>query len=412
MEKFSTVYIREKKTTQQVKITSDLKPFIEDGITKKWQSLIDTAARLAKVPSGLIMKLNKDTIEVFLKSNTKGNPYKAGEKARLIYGLYCETVIGTQQKLLVPDARKDEVWKENNPDVDIDMIAYLGYPINWPDGEVFGTVCLLDNKENQFDKDRDDLLKHIKQHIEDDLKLIMMNQELSKMNQELEKSNKTKSKFLSLISHDIRGSIGTLDELLKILVAELDNYDKEYLKKILHSLSQNASTSFETLNNMLLWAKNDLIRIKPDYQSADLIEIIDKVLLFFKQSIALKGIKVTKSYYAKKALIETDIDMIGVVLRNIISNAIKYNNNNGTLKISISVKQNKHDIMIQDTGKGMHESTVNKLFQYNKHPTEDSREAASSGIGLMLTKEFADKIGAELIVKSKPNKGTSFTIRI
>ena len=76
------------------------------------------------------MKLNEETIEVFVKSNTEGNPYKTGEEAKLIYGLYCETVIGTQKQLLVPDATKSKVWNENNPDVDINMISYLGLPVN------------------------------------------------------------------------------------------------------------------------------------------------------------------------------------------------------------------------------------------------------------------------------------------
>lgn len=207
MKKFANITIRDTRETKKVKISSFLKPEIKQGILDKWQSLIDTAARLSQVPSGLIMRLNEETIQVFLKSNTDGNPYKKGEEAKLIYGLYCESVIGTQEKLLIPDATKNDVWKINNPDVDINMISYLGFPVNWPDGEVFGTVCLLDNKENAYNREYENLLRQVKQHLENDLEILLLNDDLEKQNIELQQLNNTKSKFLSLISHDIRSSI-------------------------------------------------------------------------------------------------------------------------------------------------------------------------------------------------------------
>jgi hypothetical protein len=143
-DRYAKIIIRDPCEIKQVKIGSKLKPDITSSIIEKWQSLLNATAKIMGVPAGLIMKLNEDSIEVLLKSSTSGNPYEVGEEAKLIYGLYCETVIGTQKKLLVPDATKDPIWKDNNPDIDINMISYLGFPLNWPDGECFGTVCILD----------------------------------------------------------------------------------------------------------------------------------------------------------------------------------------------------------------------------------------------------------------------------
>lgn len=187
-ERHSNITVRETNKRKTVKIGSELKPEIVSGVIRKWQSLIDITAKIVGVPSGLIMKLNEETIEVFVKSNTEGNPYEAGEEAKLIYGLYCENVIGTQKQLLVPDATKSKVWKENNPDVGINMISYLGLPINWPDGEVFGTVCLLDKKENHFSADYIDLLTQVKNHIETDLQLLVASKELDRQNIELKQT--------------------------------------------------------------------------------------------------------------------------------------------------------------------------------------------------------------------------------
>ncbi len=178
-DKYARVKVREKAEGRDVKIGSDLKPRISDSLLEKWQSLLDLSAGIANVPAALIMKLNKDSIEVFLKSDTPDNPYETGEKADLKYGLYCETVIGTQEKLLVPDARRDPLWKHHNPDIALNMIAYLGFPVNWPDGEVFGTICLLDNKENPFSNYHTEFLGRIRENIEKDLELLLTNWKLS-----------------------------------------------------------------------------------------------------------------------------------------------------------------------------------------------------------------------------------------
>ena len=193
--RYSKITIRENHEQKLVKIGSELKPEIIESIIGKWQSLINTVAKIVNVPSGLIMRLNEDTIEVFIKSQTEGNPYEVGEEAKLIYGLYCETVIGTQKQLLVSDATKNPTWSKNNPDVDINMISYLGFPINWPDGEVFGTICLLDNKENHYSQYFKDLLQNAKTFIETDLRLIISNQELENKNIQLKQTNQIKSKF-------------------------------------------------------------------------------------------------------------------------------------------------------------------------------------------------------------------------
>ncbi len=120
---------------------------ISDLIIQKWQIIVDTMAEIINVPAGLIMRIIETDIEVFASSQSEGNPYSVGDKEHLIgSGLYCEHVINTKRRLLVPDARMDDKWK-NNPDIKLDMISYLGFPIMLPDGTAFGTICVLDKKE-------------------------------------------------------------------------------------------------------------------------------------------------------------------------------------------------------------------------------------------------------------------------
>ncbi|MDZ7672839.1 MAG: diguanylate cyclase [Halanaerobiales bacterium] len=149
---------------------------IPEEIITSWQKITDIIAELTGVTASLIMKVNPPYMEVFRSSQTKDNPYNVGDKEKLP-GLYYEEVIKTDQKLLVPNALKDDKWK-NNPDIELGMISYLGFPIKWPDGDFFGTICLLDTKENKFSDRTETLIKEFKEFIELHLKNIYQNQKL------------------------------------------------------------------------------------------------------------------------------------------------------------------------------------------------------------------------------------------
>ena len=124
---------------------------VPSDIVRKWQEMVDLLAEIIQVPSALIMKVEAPNIKVLVASESKGNPWEADEVAPLTGGTYCETVMETRQLLLVPDALLDDGWKAN-PDVKLGMISYLGLPISWPDGEIFGTICVLDSKRNEYSK--------------------------------------------------------------------------------------------------------------------------------------------------------------------------------------------------------------------------------------------------------------------
>ena len=150
-----------------------------------WQEIVDITAEIIGIPAGLIMRLKGSDIEVLVASNSEGNPYHPGDREHLWgSGLYCETVIKTQNRLLVPNALVDGIW-ENNPDVKLRMISYLGFPILLPDRKPFGTICVLDNKENVYAEKFEKLILKFRDLIQSDLEIIYMNQVLGDKNRRL-----------------------------------------------------------------------------------------------------------------------------------------------------------------------------------------------------------------------------------
>ena len=138
---------------------------------QKWQEIVNIVAEIMHVPSALVMKVEPPNIKVFVSSESNSNPYERNEVAPLNTGLYCETVMKTRQSLLVPDALRDEEWK-SNPDIKLGMISYLGFPVSWPDGQVFGTICVLDRKENSYSEPYRKFVLQCRDVLEADLRAV------------------------------------------------------------------------------------------------------------------------------------------------------------------------------------------------------------------------------------------------
>lgn len=150
-----------------------------------WQEIVNILAEMVQIPAALIMRFQDPHIEVFVSSNSAGNPYHPGDKEMLLdSGLYCETVLKTQNKLLVPDALADANWK-NNPDVKLNMISYLGFLILLPDKTPFGTICILDKKANRYSETIEKIMMKFRDLIESQIEIIFMNQSLGDQNRKL-----------------------------------------------------------------------------------------------------------------------------------------------------------------------------------------------------------------------------------
>ena len=174
----ANVRLREENRLVTIEVTGSDKPEVGDDIRRKWQTLVDLVAEIFHVPSGLVMKVNRKDIEVFIRSETPGNPYEAHARERLGSGLYCETVLGKDSMMSIPNALRDPAWHDN-PDVSLEMVSYLGLPIKWSDETMFGTICILDNKERTYEGREIALMGMFREIIETDLRLLETNHKLS-----------------------------------------------------------------------------------------------------------------------------------------------------------------------------------------------------------------------------------------
>src|SRR5215467_10475365 len=139
---------------------------------RKWQGIVDLLAEIVHVPSALITRLEPPNLRVLLASESQGNPYEPDEVCSLNTGNYCETAMSTRRPLIVPDALQDDEWK-TNPDIKLGLISYLGLPISWPDGVIFGTICVLDSKSNEYSESYRKLLLQCRDASQADLRSLV-----------------------------------------------------------------------------------------------------------------------------------------------------------------------------------------------------------------------------------------------
>lgn len=134
-------------------------------------------AEILEVQAGLIMRALPEEIEVFIASRTEGNPYIPHERYNMGMGLYCETVLSEGTQLYVPNALDDDKW-HGKPGVKAEMVSYLGVPLVWPDGSIWGTICVLDAKTRHYSDKYQKMLWQFKETIETDFQLITKKEEL------------------------------------------------------------------------------------------------------------------------------------------------------------------------------------------------------------------------------------------
>jgi PAS domain S-box-containing protein len=144
---------------------------IPPDVLRNWQRLVDLLAQITRVPSAVITRLEPPAsicYRTIVSSQSPGNPFPVDETFSMEIGTFCETVIKNREPLLVANALDDELW-QSAPEIKVGMVSYLGFPVVWPDGRMFGTICVLDDKTNRYTEAYQELLAHCRDVMQGDL---------------------------------------------------------------------------------------------------------------------------------------------------------------------------------------------------------------------------------------------------
>ncbi|WCL49120.1 hybrid sensor histidine kinase/response regulator [Leptospira sp. GIMC2001] len=227
--------------------------------------------------------------------------------------------------------------------------------------------------------------------------------------EQVHNTNKLKDRFLSIVSHDIKSPLSGVIGLIKILINDTD-IDANQQKSILDSSKKSLDNLLSMTSDILNFAKEQSIRILPDYESVNFSQLINL------SSIKLQGLLIEKQLTMEikgdsELSTITDPKLFGIVITNLISNAIKYCKVNGKINISFGIAENNYFLEVEDNGIGMDNSKTPMLFDYDKnHSTEGTSGEKGTGFGLPFSKEILDSLHATISVNTGLNKGSVFRI--
>lgn len=256
--------------------------------------------------------------------------------------------------------------------------------------------------------------KELLSRVNTQLQLKHKTDQLQQYARELEATNATKDKFFSIISHDLRNPIGSLQIISKMLRASIEKDDKTQINELLEVLETTIGMGSKLLENLLQWARSQTGRLNVRLMELQLAALAEEVLELIEAQAMGKNISFS-NLVPEEQVVYADRDLLKTILRNLLSNAVKYcNPNEGKIIITTEKDQENVRINVSDNGIGMDLPTQSKLFQIEGNITSmpGTQGEEGTGLGLILCKEFAEKMGGTVSVLSKPGKGSTFTLSL
>lgn len=344
-------------------------------LSGNYQKALDSYKKYSDIRDSLLNKeLQKTTTEIKVKYETEK---KAEENKRLRYinklqTTYFSVISGLVLIIMIVLYSRFRAKKKAN-----ELLREKNYKINKQHQELESTYLQLQKKEAN-----------------------------------LEEANATKDKFFAIIAHDLKNPIHAITLSAETLIYNFKKMDAESLVSLIKSIHKSGDHLSNLLENLLLWSRSQRGKISYTPIKTRINDLIENTQKHLDIQAEKKNITINNNA-EKDYWIEIDPNMMQTVFRNLISNAVKFSNENGTIDVNITDNNSNLEVEIKDNGIGISEEDLNKLFRIDiHHTTIGTKNEAGTGLGLILCKEFIEKHGGNIRVDSKINQGSSFKFTI
>ncbi len=320
-------------------------------------------------------------------------------------------VFRTDKPFLFTDERFLELKEKGEVElIGTPSASWIGIPLRNPEG-VIGVLVLQNyEQKNVYSQQDIDFLMSIGGQIAFAIERKKTEEEIKLKNIMLQQLNEEKDKFFSIIAHDLRGPLSAFMEATRILSEEIINMSYEEIKELAINMNKEAESIYLLLENLLEWSRLQRGVLKFQKEQINFKELVEKSISPLLLNANKKEIKIKKEI-PDELVIEADRHMLETVVRNIVSNAIKFTPVNGSVKISAGLVE-KEDVVkveISDTGIGIPADRIETIFSISsKFNRPGTNGEPSSGLGLLLCKEFVEKHNGKISVESEEDIGTTF----
>lgn len=320
-----------------------------------------------------------------------------------------EYVLGTGNALLANEKRIRELIASGEV-VLIGTLCkiWLGVPLKLS-GKTIGVIVVQNyESEKAYGEEEKQLLIFASEQIAQAIERQRNADAIKKYAEELKQLNQTKDKFFSIIAHDLKNPFITIlgfSDLLLSDYAELSDEEKLFY---VSEMKKSAEVSHNLLQNLLQWSRSQTGRIDFNPQKLDLLELVNENFLLLEMTAEKKQIQLQQQIKGRQ-FIYADKDMIETVLRNLLTNAIKFSNRNSVINVNAVIDRDFTEIEVVDSGIGIDQKTIDTLFRLDAtHSSSGTENESGTGLGLILCKEFVEKNKGTIRVESEQGKGSKF----
>ena len=245
-------------------------------------------------------------------------------------------------------------------------------------------------------------------------RLSRLAEEISEKNRELADSNRAKDRFFSIISHDLKGPVGTMSTFLEYLSDNTEDFTPDQFSESLHSLKRSSHDVYSLLENLLAWSRVQSGNMKISKSRNNLAEVIASNVELLSVLFAQKNVKIENRTVGSRLESCFDKEMIETVIRNLLSNALKFTPSGGKVWIDAGETEDVVSVTVGDNGMGMNDQTIENLFRIDvkQNTILGTDGEKGTGLGLILCRGFVENHGGRIGVESIPGKGTLFTFTI
>lgn len=232
---------------------------------------------------------------------------------------------------------------------------------------------------------------------------------MQKQAEELEQLNSLKNKMFSVISHDLKSPLYALRNLFDNI--QKQNIPAEEIKEMIPDVKNDLNYTVSLMENLLNWAKSQMKAHTVNLQEIDIKEMVEEILNLYYSQADVKNITI-ENHAMPDTYAYADRDMVGLVLRNLISNAIKFTPAGGRISVGTNPHLSFAEVYVKDTGKGISTEDMKKIGSTELYTTTGTAQEQGTGLGLMLCKEFLAKNGGQMQIESEEGKGSVFSFTL
>lgn len=328
--------------------------------------------------------------------------------------LCAHAILTPAEVMVVPDALQDKRFRDNKLVTGEPNIRfYAGAPIIANDDMLIGAFCIIDTQPRPPLNDRQQhLLRHFAQMAMHEMELRKSREDALKRNRVLESKQEQQQRLLSMIGHDLRGSFNAILGFCKILSRLDPEKEPKKVLEYVDIVGKAGDRAHQLMDNLISWTAASFQDGTPEFQMVDIKGIIANAVGAVRHGAELKGVTIVDESQA--ARVHVNPEQIETVIRNLVSNGLKYTPPGGSVLITTSDKADGITVTICDTGIGMDATTLGRARNPDIGASSPGTGGEKgSGLGLLLCRDFLKSHGADLIIDSQPDEGSefSFTLR-